>query len=389
MKKSWLVAKGENANRGVYSVCLGSEQHPATAQDRFLISLCHDTQPQFLFGLLGAAFRLQLPLSNIITTPVSAGGLCSIAVHVLIRRLVVQTKADINFHYYLQCIKWSFWGLTVLWCEHKWNLWEDLKHVDLSLTGQTSYHSKAIFYLHKYIFLPLCCCFDSVVFNTLLNMAWVFPWHFLPLFAWLRHLRWILFHYSARAALSFVILWSLSSLHSQNNPSLCCSRFSVPLFQLSFQFSLNYHHSPDILLRFRMSSKHRSCCLHTPGNALDCFLFIRYHFRFLSTSYENSCNCRLAARIILYILFYVISVSSAVSPGLISYFVHLLVLSLYFWNLAPCSQSCGKYPIYQSASLGWLINWIYCLVWRNWNGYCVTFAIVVLWMCIKLDKKMI
>lgn len=220
-------------------------------------------------------------------------------------------------------------------------------------------------------------------------MAWVFPWHFLPLFAWLRHLRWILFHYSARAALSFVILWSLSSLHSQNNPSLCCSRFSVPLFQLSFQFSLNYHHSPDILLRFRMSSKHRSCCLHTPGNALDCFLFIRYHFRFLSTSYENSCNCRLAARIILYILFYVISVSSAASPGLISYFVHLLVLSLYFWNLAPCSQSCGKYPIYQSASLGWLINWIYCLVWRDWNGYCVTFAIVVLWMCIKLDKKMI
>lgn len=51
-----------------------------------------------------------------------------------------------------QCIKWSFWGLTVLWCEHKWNLWEDLKHVDLSLTGQTSYHSKAIFYLHKYIY---------------------------------------------------------------------------------------------------------------------------------------------------------------------------------------------------------------------------------------------
>lgn len=175
MKKSWLVAKGENANRGVYSVCLGSEQHPATAQDRFLISLCHDTQPQFPFGLLGAAFRLQLLLGNIITTPVSAGGLCSIAVHVLIRRLVVQPKADINFHYYLQCIKWSFWGLTVLWCEHKWNLWEDLKHVDLSLTGQTSYHSKAIFYLHKYIFLPLCCCFDSVVFNTLLNMAWVFP----------------------------------------------------------------------------------------------------------------------------------------------------------------------------------------------------------------------
>lgn len=71
------MAKGENANRGVYSVCLGSEQHPATAQDRFLISLCHDTQPQFPFGLLGAAFRLQLLLGNIITTPVSAGGLCS------------------------------------------------------------------------------------------------------------------------------------------------------------------------------------------------------------------------------------------------------------------------------------------------------------------------
>lgn len=88
------MAKGENANRGVYSVCLGSEQHPATAQDRFLISLCHDTQPQFPFGLLGAAFRLQLLLGNIITTPVSAGGLCSIAVHLLIRRLVVQTKAD-------------------------------------------------------------------------------------------------------------------------------------------------------------------------------------------------------------------------------------------------------------------------------------------------------
>lgn len=152
MRKSWLVAKGENANRGVYSVCLGSEQHPATAQDRFLISLCHDTQPQFPFGLLGAAFRLQLLLGNIITTPVSGGS--------------TQSR---------QCIKWSFWGLTVLWCEHKWNLWEDLKHVDLSLTGQTSYHSKAIFYLHKYIFLPLCCCFDSVVFNTLLNMAWVFP----------------------------------------------------------------------------------------------------------------------------------------------------------------------------------------------------------------------
>lgn len=74
------MAKGENANRGVYSVCLGSEQHPATAQDRFLISLCHDTQPQFPFGLLGAAFRLQLPLSNIITTPASAGDLCSISV---------------------------------------------------------------------------------------------------------------------------------------------------------------------------------------------------------------------------------------------------------------------------------------------------------------------
>lgn len=393
MKKRWLVAKGENANRGVYSVCLGSEQHPATAQDRFLISLCHDTQPQFPFGLLGAAFRLQLLLGNIITTPVSAGGLCSIAVHLLIRRLVVQPKADINFHYYLQCIKWSFWGLTVLWCEHKWNLWEDPKHVDLSLTGQTSYHSKAIFYLHKYIFLPLCCCFDSVVFNTLLNMAWVFPSRhpdicclcFLDCGIYIE--SFFITQLMPHSALSFCD--SLSSLHSQNNPSLCCSRFSVPLFQLSFQFSLNYHHSPRILLRFRMSSKHRSCCLHTPGNALDCFLFIRYHFRFLSTSYENSRNCRLAARIILYILFYIISVSSAASPGLISYFVHLLVLSLYFWNLAPCSQSCGKYPIYQSASLGWLINWIYCLVWRDWNGYCVTFAIVVLWMCIKLDKKMI
>lgn len=207
MKKRWLVAKGENANRGV--ILSAWDQNSIQLQLRTASSSVSAMTPShsFLFGLLGAAFRLQLPLSNIITTPVSAGGLCSIAVHVLIRRLVVQPKADINFHYYLQCIKWSFWGLTVLWCEHKWNLWEDLKHVDLSLTGQTSYHSKAIFYLHKYIFLPLCCCFDSVVFNTLLNMAWVFPWHFLPLFAWLRHLRWILFHYSARAALSFVILW--------------------------------------------------------------------------------------------------------------------------------------------------------------------------------------
>lgn len=115
-----------------------------------------------------------------------------------------------------------------------------------------------------------------------------------------------------------------------------------------------------------MSSKHRSCCLHTPGNALDCFLFIRYHFRFLSTSYENSCNCRLAARIILYILFYIISVSSAASPGLISYFVHLLVLSLYFWNLAPCSQSCGKYPIYQSASLAYQLDLLSCLERLKW-----------------------
>lgn len=174
-----------------------------------------------------------------------------------------------------QCIKWSFWGLTVLWCEHKWNLWEDLKHDDLSLTGQTSYHSKAIFYLHKYIFLPLCCCFDSVVFNTLLNMAWVFPSRhpdicclcFLDCGIYVE--SFFITQLVPHSALSFCD--SLSSLHSQNNPSLCCSRFSVPLFQLSFQFSLNYHHSPGILLRFRMSSKHRSCCLHTPGNALDCF----------------------------------------------------------------------------------------------------------------------
>lgn len=79
---------------------------------------------------------------------------------------------------------------------------EDLKHVDLSLTGQTSYHSKAIFYLHKYMYF----CHFAVVLILLSST------HFS---IWLG--------FSPRGTLTFVAFVSLIAASTLNPFSLLSS----------------------------------------------------------------------------------------------------------------------------------------------------------------------